>query len=98
MRKAADFVTRAGSTLKMEEAADVVILVESAEDSLDFFARKSQRIERHCFSVASRNRQIFSNNFPCDSIFEVHAGEPFRPAFPAGMVTDCDRCLPPATD
>ena len=71
LRKTVDLIARAGGALKMEEAADVVVLVEGAENTFDFLPRKSQRIERHGFSVAARNRQIFSDNFlqfhMCDS-------------------------------
>src|ERR1700683_5014626 len=80
LREAADLVPCAGRALKVKEAADVVIFVERAEDALDFLARKAQRVERHGFSVATRNRQIFSNNF-----LQFHFSSPARTSDPLSV-------------
>ncbi len=59
LRKPADLKGLAGGFAEVEEAADVVILVEHVENALGLFVRKAQRFDRHGFSVAARRRQIF---------------------------------------
>ena len=59
LRKTADLEGLAGGFAEVEEAADVVILVEDVENLLGLFMRKAERLERHGFSVSARYRKVF---------------------------------------
>ena len=61
--EAVDGVTGAGGVLKMEVAADVVVLVEGAEEALCFFMAEPKRGNRHSFAVAARDGEIFVHEF-----------------------------------
>ena len=87
LRKPVDPIVGASGALKMKKAADVVILVKGAENAFDFLPRKSQRIERHGFSVAAGDSEIFLNDF-----LQFQGATPQRratqPAFLSGIVAD----------
>jgi len=56
-------------TLKVNEAADVVVLVELAEGGLGFFAREAEGRKRNSFAVVARYGKI-----PFDGFAEGHGG------------------------
>jgi hypothetical protein len=80
LRKTADLEGLAGSFAEVEEAADVVILIEHVKDPLGFFVRKTERFDGHGFSVRARCRQIFVNQAA-----QVHRQiQTYAPAAPYG--------------
>jgi hypothetical protein len=80
LRKTADLEGLAGGFAEVEEAADVVILVEHVEDALGFFVRKAERFDGDGFSVRARCGQIFVNHAA-----QVHRQiQTYAPASPYG--------------
>ncbi len=70
--EAVDFIGRAGDLAEMQEAADMVILVEGAEDVLEFGAFEAEVGERSEERVASSDGEIFLDDVAqghCDQIF-----------------------------
>src|SRR5580700_1473960 len=67
LRKPADLKGLAGGFAEVEEAADVVILVEDVKNLLGLVVRKAKRFDGHGFSISARRRQIF-----VDYVAQIH--------------------------
>src|SRR5215469_10821187 len=63
LRKAVDVVVCSPGALKMEIAADVVILVEDIERLLRILARDAEIGKRHVLAVSARDSNVSSNQF-----------------------------------
>ena len=78
--EAADLEGLAGGFAEVEEAADVVILIEHAENALRLLVQQAERFDGHGFSVSARCRQIFFNH-----VAQVHGQiQTYAPAAPYG--------------
>ena len=68
LRKTVDGKVCAGGALEVDEAADVVVLVEMAERGFDFLARKAKRRKRDGPAVGTGDGKVF-----LDGLAESHS-------------------------